>query len=134
VIILLNIKVGDFACNFAINLVIVEIPEGIEIIGIGAFDECRSLTTIPFPITLTSIGWNAFADCSSLENVDLLHTNLQELEEWAFYQCSELKSVTIPDSYLTLGAGVFAGCSKLVPSNLDVDVGYNDEIIAYLRL
>ncbi|GMH60110.1 hypothetical protein TL16_g02976 [Triparma laevis f. inornata] len=111
-----------------------KIPEGIEIIGIGAFDECRSLSTISFPTTLTSIDWNAFADCFSLENVDLLHTNLQELEEWAFYQFSELKSVTIPDSYLTLGAHVFTGCSKPVPSNIDVDVGYNDETIAYLRL
>ncbi|GMH51534.1 hypothetical protein TL16_g01032 [Triparma laevis f. inornata] len=99
VIFLLNItKVGESAYAFAINLVVVDIPEGFESIGKSAFHHCRSLTTVSFPTTLTSIGQGSFRLCSSLKNVDLCHTNLQEIGKYAFMDCSELKSMTIPDS------------------------------------
>ncbi|GMH92928.1 hypothetical protein TL16_g12492 [Triparma laevis f. inornata] len=132
VIFLLNItKVGDYACFKARNLVVVDIPEGIESIGKLAFHNCSSLTTVSFPTTLTSIDDYAFTRCTSLENVDLLHTNLQEKGNMAFYECSELKSMTIPDSLQTIGTMVFYHCSKLVPSNVD----FHDEgaVVAYLR-
>ncbi|GMI16655.1 hypothetical protein TrLO_g6303 [Triparma laevis f. longispina] len=77
---LLNVtKVGEWSCTHAANLVFVDIPEGVESIGQSAFGYCRSLTTVSFPITLISIGEFTFSHCSSLDNVDLLHTNLQEL-------------------------------------------------------
>ncbi|GMH61250.1 hypothetical protein TrLO_g239 [Triparma laevis f. longispina] len=44
-----NMKVGKFACNLALNLVVVEIPEGVEEIGHYAFTYCRSLTYRIFP-------------------------------------------------------------------------------------
>ncbi|GMI17041.1 hypothetical protein TrLO_g15320 [Triparma laevis f. longispina] len=104
VIFLLNItKVGNFGYSFAINLVVVDIPESVKCIGEHAFRFCRSLTTVSFPTTLRSIGHKSFAKCSSLDNVDLLHTNLQELGARAFGGCHELKSMTIPDSLQTLG-------------------------------
>ena len=132
VIFLLNImKVGDYACYPAINLVVVDIPEGIESIGEAAFNSCRSLTTVSFPTTLTSIGKYAFFQCSSLDNVDLLHTNLQGIGDEAFWRCSELKSMTIPDSLQTLCRMVFKQSYKLVPSN--IDVGDNDTVVAHLR-
>ena len=105
VVSLLNImKVGKCACFLATNLVVVDIPEGIESISNEAFQGCSSLTTVSFPRTLTSIGVYAFNSCRSLDNVDLLHTNLQELGVQAFTYCSEIKSMTIPDSLQTLGS------------------------------
>ncbi|GMH53560.1 hypothetical protein TL16_g01478 [Triparma laevis f. inornata] len=138
VISLLNImKVGKCACFLATNLVVVDIPKGIESIGNEAFQGCSSLTTVSFPRTLTSIGVYAFIACSSLDNVDLLHTNLQELGEQAFSHCSELKSMTIPDSLQTLGKFVFFGCSKLFTSSIDMSFdNYKDpisEVVAHLR-
>ena len=132
VIFLLNVtKVGQNACYCAVNLVIVDIPEGVESIGHSAFAHCRSLTTVSFPKTLSSIGTASFFSCSSLDNVDLLHTNLQKLGRLAFAYCSELKSMTIPDSLQTLGYRVFEYCSKLVSSNInDRD---NDAVVAHLR-
>ena len=54
---LLNImKVGDFACVGAVNLVVVEIPEGITSIGNWSFFDCSSLKYITFPKPLTTIG------------------------------------------------------------------------------
>ncbi|GMI08219.1 hypothetical protein TrLO_g378 [Triparma laevis f. longispina] len=81
VIFLLNItKVGEYACMFAANLVVLGIPEGVERIGKNAFGNCHSLTTVYFPTTLIEIGYTSFARCFSLDNVDYLHTNLQELD------------------------------------------------------
>ncbi|GMH78712.1 hypothetical protein TrLO_g1456 [Triparma laevis f. longispina] len=117
--------------KLAVNLVIVDIPEGIESIGRSAFHYCRSLTTVSFPTMLTSIGDNTFFQCSSLDNIDLLHTNLHEFGDWAFCGCSELKSMTIPDSLQTFGRSVFCMCDKLVPSNIDVED--RNVVVTYLR-
>ncbi|GMH82451.1 hypothetical protein TL16_g09261 [Triparma laevis f. inornata] len=137
VIFLLNVtNIGKWACYKAANLVIVDIVEGAMSIGEYAFRSCSSLTTVSFPTTLTSIGGCVFEGCSSLDNVDLLHTNVQELGGWSFQGCSELKSMTIPDSLQTLGHLVFHNCSKLVPSNINVDNYFNDttsEVVAHLR-
>ncbi|GMH65771.1 hypothetical protein TrLO_g14502 [Triparma laevis f. longispina] len=130
VIFLLNItKVGRSACAWAVNLVVVDIPEGVESISYGAFCQCHRLTTVSFPTTLILIGESAFAACSSLENIDLLHTNLQEFGDAAFWSCSELKSMRIPDSLQTLGKGVFLECSKLVPSNIHVSYDSDGDVI-----
>ncbi|GMH56428.1 hypothetical protein TL16_g02133 [Triparma laevis f. inornata] len=81
----LNItKIGKNAGLYAVILVVVDILEGVESIGYTAFGKCRSLTTVSFPTTLTYIGEAAFQNCPSLENIDLLHINLQELGRGAF--------------------------------------------------
>ncbi|GMI04049.1 hypothetical protein TrVE_jg11201 [Triparma verrucosa] len=142
VVFLLNVtKVGDRVCSNASNLAVVEIPEGVESIGVCAFYHCTSLTTVSFPASLRSIAYGSFQFCSSLDNVDLLHTQLQELGDCAFWGCSELKSMTIPDSLQTIGNDVFIYCLKLVPSHIDVDEGSDSdaddavthEVIAHLR-
>ncbi|GMI08516.1 hypothetical protein TrLO_g15967 [Triparma laevis f. longispina] len=98
VVFLLNItNVRNHACMFAADLFFVDVPEGVKSIG------------------------QASQDCSSLDNVDLLHTNLQEIGACAFYECSEQTSMMIPDSLQTLNGDIFYGCSKLVPSNIDVN-------------
>ncbi|GMH87535.1 hypothetical protein TL16_g10887 [Triparma laevis f. inornata] len=139
-IFLLNIaKVGKHACMYASNLVVVDIPEGVVSIGEGAFSSCWSLTTVYFPRTLISIGKAAFISCSSLDNVDLLHTNLQELGQIAFGGCFTLKSMRIPDSLETirgLSIHVFENCYKLVPSSIDVSRWNGDatsKVIAHLH-
>ncbi|GMH52502.1 hypothetical protein TL16_g01243 [Triparma laevis f. inornata] len=54
VIFLLNIKkVGEQECMWATNLVVVDIPEGVQSISRAAFFRCYSLTTVSFPTTLT---------------------------------------------------------------------------------
>ncbi|GMH60654.1 hypothetical protein TrLO_g895 [Triparma laevis f. longispina] len=129
-------RVGEQACYCAANLVVVDISEGVERIGASAFDQCRSLTAVYFPTTLTSIGQFAFAKYTSLDNVDLLHTNLQELRSQAFCECSELNSMTIPDSLQRLGTHVFFFCSKLVPSNIIVNnttIDSTSKVVAHFR-
>ena len=128
-------RIGQYACYYAVNLVVVDIPEGVKSIGDDAFFCCSSLTTVSFPTTLTSIGRLAFGWCSSLRTVDLLLTNLQEIGTKTFYYGNELSSMTIPDSLQTLGDSVFYRSSKLVPSNIEVRDKFNDttsEVVAHL--
>ncbi|GMH87304.1 hypothetical protein TrVE_jg2230 [Triparma verrucosa] len=139
IIFLLNVtKVGDRACAYASNLVVVDIPEGITTIGYYSFAQCSKLKHIKFPKSLISIGKWPFAYCSSLEQVNLLHTNVQQLGTNAFYYCISLREMKIPDSLQELGEDVFYKCSELVPSTIDIDdkINHDDvtsEVIAYLR-
>ncbi|GMH65068.1 hypothetical protein TrST_g3423 [Triparma strigata] len=132
VVFLLNItKVGVYACYYAFNLVVVDIPEGITIIGRSSFSGCSSLKDIKFPKSSKSIGDWSFANCSSLEEVDLLHSNVLELGISAFAHCTRLREMKVPDSLQYFGGRVFENCSNLVPSNIDVDV--SNAVVAYLR-
>ena len=138
VVFLLNItKVGDRAC-WADNLVVVDIPEGITIIGDYSFSQCMGLKEIKFPKSLTSIGTQSFENCSSLEKVDFLHTNVQALGRQAFAYCRSLREMTVPDSLQRFGRIVFWYCSKLVPSVRFRHPSYistsdTDAVVAYLR-
>ncbi|GMH80459.1 hypothetical protein TrST_g12320 [Triparma strigata] len=80
VVFLLNItKVADSSCSLASILVVVDIPEGITIIGVHSFSGCISLKDIKFPKSLTSIGTGSFWNCESLERANLFHTKVLEL-------------------------------------------------------
>ncbi|GMH96667.1 hypothetical protein TrST_g5273 [Triparma strigata] len=131
VVFLLNIrKVGEYAFEFA-SMLVVDIPEGITIIGDRSFMYCYSLKDIKFPKSLTSIGYQSFAYCSSIEEVDLLHANVQELEREAFYNCESLRELKVSDSLQKFGGNVFEECSKLVPPHIDVKDDH--AVVAYLR-
>ena len=132
VVFLINItKVGDYACTRASNLVDVDIPEGITIIGKSSFGGCSSLKDIMFPKSLTSIGNYSFNECSNLGRVDLLHTNVEELGQQAFIYCTSLREMKVPNSLQRFGSSAFYGCSKLTPS--DIGKCENDAVVAYLR-
>ncbi|GMI15508.1 hypothetical protein TrVE_jg1650 [Triparma verrucosa] len=132
VVFLLNItKVGDYACYVASIFVVVDIPEGITIIGECSFKSCYSLSNVKFPKSLTSIGHHSFEECYSLEKVDLLHTNVQKIGQFAFCNCRSLREMKVPDSLQNFGIDVFWCCSKLVPLNIDVED--NNAVVTYLR-
>jgi len=80
------------------NLKSIVIPEGITIIGSGAFEECYNLTSIILPEGLVSI------------------------ESYAFSNCRELKNITIPESVTSIGGGAFSLCQSLesitIPANV----------------
>ena len=100
-------------------------------IGNYALFGCQSLSTVFFQTTLTSIGGHAFNACIVLGNFNLLHTNLQVLNQQAFRDCLNLKSMTIPDSLQTFGEGVFWQCFKLIPSFIATDKTF--KVVARLR-
>ena len=70
---------------------------GVQSIHDGAFNSCRSITTITLPETITTIQEYAFTDCSALESIQLPNS-ITEIERLAFLRCESLTSIEIPPS------------------------------------
>ena len=84
------------------------IPEGVKIIGKGAFRECGDLLRITVPNGVTLIEEEAFEECRHLVRVDLPDT-LHTIGQYAFCRCSALEKIIIPESVAQIGKGVFSG-------------------------
>lgn len=89
-------EIADNTFMFLGHITEVNIPEGIEKIGFGAFSFCR-IKTITFPKTLREIGSNAFAECDKLERVNFQSDNV-EFGYGVFDRCPELAAENIMQS------------------------------------
>ena len=86
--------------------------DGIERIGVDAFDDCFSLKKITIPDTVTRIGDRAFRDCTSLQSIQL-PPNLQYIGEYAFFCCTSLEAIYIPPTIIVIDRGAFWYCKSL---------------------
>lgn len=94
------------------------IPNGVEVIDEAAFESCKELTRINFPVGLKEIKKYAFVDCASLKGVSFPST-LKTIGEGAFSECGSLTSVVIPGTVSTVETIAFAGCGKLADVTLE---------------
>ena len=62
------------------------IPNSVTTIGIWAFGECDSLTSINIPNSVTTIGDGAFYDCDSLTSINIPNS-VTTIENDAFWGC-----------------------------------------------
>ena len=67
---------------------------------------------IEFDAPVTSIGISAFYDCTSLTSVTI-PDSVTKIGYYAFFNCTSLTSVTIPDSVTEIGGSAFYGCTSL---------------------
>ena len=109
------------------KLVEVYIDEGVEKIGYGAFNNCKSIRRIKFPSTLRFIAMLAFNACLEIEDVEF-NEGLKVIQEWAFSQCLALKRINIPSSLLTMGKEAFkcTGVKEVIfpPGPRRIGIGY----------
>ena len=115
-------------------------------IGMGAFINCTSLTSVTIPNSITHIGWAAFwgtgiynTESNWEEGVLYIDNCLIEtkndissryvvkeetrlIADLAFNWCSSLTSVTIPNNVTNIGGGIFGYCKNLqsvvLPENI----------------
>ena len=74
------------------------IKKGTRWIGSGAFANCKSLTSVTIPNSVSSIGIRAFNGCSNL-NVAYIGNSVISIEEEAFFNCNQLfKIIMLPNS------------------------------------
>ena len=78
----------------------------------GAFAHCSGLTELTVPGPISKLGISAFADCTSLSSVVISEGNTQ-ISERMFSGCTALKQVTLPKSLKTVGQYAFEGCTAL---------------------
>ena len=108
-----------------LNLISVEIHDGVEIIEACAFYGC---TLLRGPINLLGIKIikeTAFSNCGVLTDVEF-GDKLETIEQYAFYYCTSLSSITMP-SIGTIGECAFYNCEQLtdleLPEGLET-IGY----------
>lgn len=89
----------------------IEIKEGTEYIGTGAFVLQENITEITLPDSVKYIGSGAFS-CTAIKTITL-PKNLEVIEDTVFSDCSNLKAITIPDSVKSIGVSAFGGCVNL---------------------
>lgn len=81
------------------------IPEGVKVIGIGAFSDFTGLKSVSLPESIIYIQPGAFMNCTSLNNIALPSGTMVQTD--AFRGCTSLKDITVNGSYL--GESVFEG-------------------------
>ena len=63
-------------------------------------------------LPVTSIGIEAFRDCTSLSSITIAES-VTSIGIGAFYNCTSLSSVTIPDSVTSISSDAFNACTSL---------------------
>lgn len=103
--------IGDEAFRHEAELVSVELPEGLEYIGLSAFRNCENLSEINLPTALKTIGWNAFCSCFSLKTM-VVPNNVTEINHYAFAGCEGMRTMTIGRSVNQMGTNSI-GCDPV---------------------
>ena len=93
--------------EYAQYLTSITLPNSIETIGAGAFEETQ-LTEIILPDSVVNIGDGAFKYCTNLTSITLLSKKIKYIGTNAFYYSSNLKGeLYIPDSVISIYPGAF---------------------------
>ena len=92
----------------------VVIEEGVEVIGVKAFNGCAGITEVVLPSTLREIGSEAFSSCGMIKRINLSDaTRLRKIGNYAFYKCAGITDVTLADTVMSIGVYAFLGCKNL---------------------
>lgn len=84
----------------------VELPEGVETLGLGTFRDCENLKEIRLPSTLKEIGQEAFWNCG-FESLKLPE-GVETIGADAFFNCTKLAKVEFPSSLKRVGRSAFS--------------------------
>lgn len=87
------------------------ITNGVKYIGDYAFIDCKYITTVELPQTVTGIGMGTFENCYNLNEITL--TGLKEIGDYSFRNCEKLSYIYVPDSVKNIGYSAFSNCNGL---------------------
>ena len=87
-----------------------------DIMGACAFTDCKSLTSMKLPSSVTRIDAFAFSSCP-LTSVNI-PSNVIEIRLGAFWGCTSLTSVNIPSNVIEIRDKAFLYCFKNSTSNI----------------
>jgi hypothetical protein len=97
------------------------IPDGVEVIGDGAFEWCAGLTGVTIPGSVARIESGAFEWCGGLTEVSI-PDSVEIIGDSAFSMCGALTNVTIGRGVASIGGFAFCRCGALrelvVPPNV----------------
>ena len=117
----LSVGMGAFfECK---KLTSITIPKGVTNVMGWAFMRCTGLKSLSVPDGVKFIGRAAFLECKSLTDVTIPE-GVPAIDHDTFMSCSSLKSVKIPESVTWIGAYAFGKCGSLakvaIPSSVKI--------------
>ena len=105
----------------------ISIPSSVTSLGSLCFSGCSGLTSISIPSSVTALGGSCFSDCRGLTSITI-PSSVTALSGSCFSGCSGLTSITIPSSVTSLGTNCFSFCCSLtsitIPSSV-TSLGYS---------
>ena len=107
--------------QYAATRKVVISPVVTSIVDYG-FYNCKKITDVIMPDSVTSVGRYCFKDCIALENCTISN-NITEISYHMFNYCKKLKSVNIPTGITKIGGYAFESCNLteiIIPSNTKI--------------
>lgn len=93
------------------------VPDGVGVIGEGAFDGCTNLVRVLLPETVSVISDMAFSGCENLKCMVVPESTVK-LGWHAFKGCCNLRELTLTTDLKEIGRHAFAGCDGLLSVNV----------------
>lgn len=111
------LALGNLLLGYRGEETVVEIPAGIQAIGVAAFAEQPAITTLTLPDSVEEIRSEAFRDCTSLQVVTL-GDGLKTIGDAAFRGCRTLHYFRVRHQLVQIGADAFTDCDALTELHL----------------
>lgn len=112
-----TVEIGASAFRDCKDLTNITIPDSVTNIENLAFNGCTSLSSITIPDSVTHIGMGAFGNCTSLEYIEIPDSVVSfhggTFDGETFDGCSKLKSVKLPANMTHIPRAMFRGCTSL---------------------
>ena len=109
------------------NLRTVQFGSRVKYMEANAFRDCTLLTGVILPNSLDSVPAVAFSGCAALTEVTF-GKNIRSIGRYAFDDCPGLRKITLPDSVTEIAEYGFSQCGSLtyayVPASV-TSIGYN---------
>lgn len=99
----------------------VSVPDTVEVIAKGAFEENDTVEVVVIPASVTRIEAYAFWGCDKLGKV-ILGSGLTEIGDFTFTNCVGLKDISIPKNIRSIGISAFADCVNMTEINIPPEV------------
>ena len=112
----------------------VTLPDTVETIGVGVFENCPKLKKVQFGEALRTVKFRAFASCPQLGEIEFPKA-LKELAAETFLNCSSLSSVSftgnvplLVDNGEHLGDDIYKGTNPTLVTIVPKDAnGWTDD-------
>ncbi len=104
--------IGQGAFEDDMNIELVVLPNSVKRIEAYAFWGCDNLDTVVLGKGLSEVGDYAFTNCTGLEQISIPST-VTSIGREAFKDCTNLKDITIPPETVNIHESAFDGCTRL---------------------
>ena len=89
----------------------VRIPDSVQEIGVGAFENCAGLETVELGCGVRRLKKDVFSGCTALREINI-PDSLESIGEWAFRDCRSLRELKLPAG-IEVCEEAFLGCDNL---------------------